>query len=212
MLVRLTGYFKFSPPKTVSVRVPDRAIGESLIRHEVGQDAFFTKSSSRDAWNALIGKCAELGWYRNGGWLPNGRMSVRCGVKDRGDILGVCATFVDYLSPNSGFGSNRVWLYCDKAFEREMLTDFFEPDERLKIEVMYTICSRFVCMKTIPSKKWLYDFCKKTHDFYHFTINKFGRSLTDKELVELSEKCPKLKSYIKLMLMPQPMSDSAKTA
>ena len=211
MLIRIVGYFKFSPMKSTFVKVPDKAVGESLIRYEIGQDSFFTKYSSRDAWNAVIGKCAELGWYRNGGWLPNGRSSAKCAVKDKGDILGVCVTFVDYSSEATSNGHVRSWVYCDKAFEQKMLEDFFEPDDRLKIAIKYSVCGSFVTMKSIPSKKWLDDFCKKTHDPYHFAINRFGRSFTDKEIIELSEKNPKLKSYIKLMLAQKSAPDFVKT-
>ena len=203
MNVSIRGYFKFSPIKTACVKIPDSAVSESLIRHEAGQDVFFAKSSTRDAWNAVIGKCAELGWYKNGGWLPNGKSSARCAVKDKGDILGVCAMFMTYAyaGPAMQAGFPRSWLYCDKVFEQAILNDFFPPDEQLKMAVKYSICGSVITMKSPPSQKWLYEFCRKTHDPYRFAINKFGHSLTDTEIAELSTRCPKLTNYIKTMLI-----------
>lgn len=141
MRIKLTGYFKFSPIRESRVKVSSSSFGEAVLRHAAGFSECLRSGRDRDAFNALYGACAELGWYRNGGWMPNGRFAVRCLEKNKGDILGVCASAGEY-------SSTRIWLYCDRKFEEEMTKDFVEPEDVIRHPFSVRNC--LLEMKRIP--------------------------------------------------------------
>jgi hypothetical protein len=203
MTVNLTGYFKFSNLKNERAKIRDGSASEALLKSACGLESFVTRGTVRDAWNAIISKCARLGWYRNGGWMPNGRHSLPCRLKEMGDILGVCASFGQQRTPNAGWGHARVWLYCDKDFEKAMLEDFFPPETRLRLAVNYfnSVTGLVLYMDSIPDHRWLNAFCKKTHDPKGFARRVYGRTFTKEEALAEAKRLPKLAKYIKTMLM-----------
>lgn len=203
MIVNLTGYFKFSKLEHDHAKIPDGSVGEALLRSAAGLDAFITRDSARNAWNAIISKCARLGWYRNGGWRPNGRHSLPCRLKDMGDVLGVCASFGQQRTPNDCWGHARVWLYCDKEFAKAMLEDFFPPEARLRFAVNYYnfINGLVLYMDRIPDHAWLEKFCRRTHDPAGFANLRYRRTFTKEEALAEAERLPKLAKYIKTMLI-----------
>lgn len=198
MRVKLTGYFKFKPVAEAAAKIPDSSVSEMLLRHSAGADEWFGKSSARDAWNAVVSRCTELGWYKNGGWRPHGSSSYKCWTKDMGDVLGVCVSFgccrVDLCYA-------RTWLYCDKEFEKALLEDFFPPDERLRLAVRYGICGAVVDMKRIPGETWFKEFCRKTHNVDSFASLKYHRTFTRQEALAEIKRLPKLAKYIRTMLL-----------
>lgn len=199
MKITLTGYFKFSPVRTERAEIPYLSVAETLLKHAAGSSEGLTKNSSRDAWNALAGRCGELGWYRNGGWTPHGSSSFRCRAKDMGDILGVCATFGPVVCP--GVQYPRAWLYCDRDFEAALTECFFPPDDRLRFAVGRGITGAIVDIKDLPDGKWLADFCAKTHDPVAFSVRMFGRRITRQEALAAAERLPKMAKYIRTMLV-----------
>ena len=187
MRLKLTGYFKFSPIKESHVKVSSSSFGEAVLRHAAGFSEYLRAARDRDVFNALFGACASLGWYKNGGWMPNGRFAVRCFEKNKGDILGVCASAGEY-------SSTRIWLYCDKKFEVELTKDFAEPDEIIRHP--FSIQNCLLEMKRIPDQKWLNAFCERTH-----SPDAFARRLncSREDAKELVKRCPEMAEYIKLM-------------
>jgi len=161
-----------------------------MLRFAAGAPVYVDKSSYRDAYNALLGKCAESGWYKDGGWMPNGRFAVKCREKDKGDILGVCATLPKY-------GSTQIWLYCDKTFEESLVKDFAEPEDVIRHP--FTIKNWLIDMKRIPDKRWLDAFCERTHDPDAFSMRHFGRALSPDDVKDYIERLPKMEKYIKTM-------------
>lgn len=187
MRLKLTGYFKFSPIKEFYVKVSSSSFGEAVLRHAAGFPEYLRATRDRDVFNALFSACASLGWYKNGGWMPNGRFAVRCLEKNKGDILGVCASVGEYYS-------TRIWLYCDRKFEEEITNDFAE----LKDIVCYpfSIQNRLLEMKRIPDQKWLNTFCEQTHDPDAFARRQnFSRD----DAAKLADRCPEMAEYVKLM-------------
>ena len=193
--IKLTGYFKFSAVKTAEANIPGGDLAEPCLRQTVGQDVLLGPGPGplRDVWNAVAGKCGELGWYRDGGWRPHGGGSYRCREKDKGDVLGVRA---------SAFGWS-AWLYCDREFEKALLEDFFSPDERLRLEVAGGVRGRLRHGQEAPGQRWLDAFCRRTHDPDAFARRKYGREITRAEAANAVKTFPKLAKYIKTMLMPK---------
>ena len=187
MRIKLTGYFKFSPIKESRVKVSSSSFGEAVLRHATGFPEYLRFPRDRDALNALYGACAELGRYKNGGWMPNGRFAVRCPVKNKGDILGVCASAGEY-------SSTRIWLYCDRKFEEEMAKCFVEPEDIIRNP--FSVQYRLLDMKRIPDQEWLDAFCERTHDPDAFA-RRLNRSREEAE--ELAKRCPEMAEYVKLM-------------
>jgi hypothetical protein len=187
MRIKLTGYFKFSPVKESRVKVSSSSFGEAVLRRAAGFPECLRAARDRDVFNALHGACAELGWYKNGGWMPNGRATVGCSVKNKGDILGVCASAGEY-SPT------RIWLYCDKLFEEEMTKDFAEPEDVIRNP--FSVRNRLLEMKRIPDQKWLDAFCERTHDPDAFARR---QQYSRKDAAKLAERCPEMAKYVKLM-------------
>ena len=187
MRLKLTGYFKFSPIKESRVKVSSSSFGEAVLRHAAGFSEYLRASRDRDVFNSLYGACAKLGWYKNGGWMPNGRFAVRCFEKNKGDILGVCASAGEY-------SSTRIWLYCDKKFEEDLTKDFIKPGEAIRRS--FSIKNRLLEMKRIPDQKWLDAFCEQTHspDAFAYRCN-----YSKEKAAELADRCPEMVEYIKLM-------------
>lgn len=188
MRFKLTGYFKFSPIKESRVKVSFSSFGETMLRHAAGfQERLYGKTRDRDVFNALLGACASLGWYKNGGWMPNGRFAVRCFEKNKGDILGVCATVHEY-SPTG------IWLYCDKKFEEEMTKDFVEPEDVIRNPFSVKNC--LLDMKRIPDQEWLDAFCERTHSPEAFARR---QNYSKEDAAKLAERRPDMAKYVKLM-------------
>ena len=187
MRLKLTGYFKFSPIKESYVKVSSSSLGEAVLRHAAGFPEYLRATRDRDAFNALFGACASLGWYKNGGWMPNGRFAVRCFEKNKGDILGVCVSVWEY-------SSTRIWLYCDKKFEEDLTKDFTELGEA--IHYPFSIQNRLLEMKRIPDQEWLDAFCERTHDPDAFAHR---RNYSKEKAAEFAKRCPEMAEYVKLM-------------
>jgi len=187
MRLKLTGYFKFSPIKESYIKVSSSSFGETVLRHAVGFSEYLHTTRDRDVFNALFGACAGLGWYKNGGWMPNGRFAVRCFEKNKGDILGVCASAGEY-------SSTRIWLYCDKQFEEEVAMHFVSPDDIIRCP--FGLRNRLLEMKRIPDQEWLDAFCERTHNPDAFARRQnFSRKYAE----ELAKRRPEMAEYIKLM-------------
>lgn len=187
MRIRLTGYFKFLPIKESHVKVSSSSFGEAVLRHASGFSEYLRATRDRDVFNALFGACASLGWYKNGGWMPNGRFAVRCFEKNKGDILGVCASVGEY-------SSTRIWLYCDKKFEEELMKNFVEPDEIIRDP--FSVRNRLLEMKQIPDQEWLDAFCERTHSPDAFARR---QQYSKEDAAKLAARCPEIAEYIKLM-------------
>ena len=112
---------------------------------------------------------------------------IRCFEKNKGDILGVCASAGEY-------SRTRIWLYCDKEFEEELTKDFVEPEDAIRHP--FSIRNCLVEMKRIPDQVWLDAFCERTHD-----PDAFARRLgcSREEAEELAKRCPEMAEYVKLM-------------
>lgn len=189
MHLKLTGYFKFLPIKEFRVKAPTRSLAEATFRYAVGHrlEHLYSRDRDRDFFNTVFSACAGLGWYNNGGWKPNGTGRARCSEKDRGDILGVCATFDLY-------SSTRVWLYCDRKFEEEMTKCFVEPDDVIRSP--FTVQNCLLDMKHIPDQKWLDAFCEATHSPDDFARK---RNFSRDDAEKLAMERPDLAAYVKLM-------------
>ena len=187
MRLKLTGYFKFLPIKESYVKISSSSFGEAVLRHAAGFSEYLRATRDRDVFNSLYGACAKLGWYKNGGWMPNGRFAVRCFEKNKGDILGVCASVGEY-------SSTRIWLYCDKKFEEDLTKDFTELGEVIRHP--FSIKNRLLEMKCIPDQKWLDAFCEQTHspDAFAHRCN-----YSKEEAAKLACRCPEMAECVKLM-------------
>ena len=189
MTILIKGYFKFSKIKEICAKAPDSSVSESILKSAAGLDMYFTSGTCRDAWNAVVSACARAGWYRTGGWIPRGGTSNRCATKNKGDVLGVCATFG--LSQTRPLEFARTWLYCDRDFEKAVMEEFFEPDQRLGLTVKnYGLMRAIFSSGAVPGQGWLDEFCAKTHDPVRYSTKWFGRTFTEEEALELAEKMP----------------------
>jgi len=187
MRIKLTGYFKFSPIKESCVKAPTTALGKAMIRHAAGFNEYLYGKRDRDFYNAVIGACAAMGWYKTGGWMPNGRFSVKCREKNKGDILGICATFGEY-------STTRAWLYCDEKFEEEMSKDFMKAEDVIRDP--FSVRNRLLEMKCIPDQKWLDAFCERTHSPDAFARR---QQYSREDAAKLAARRPEMAEYIKLM-------------
>ena len=167
MKAKITGYFKFRPIAEAEAKIPSGSVAELLVKHAAGKNGWLTAASAPDAWNSVVGRCAELGWYRNGGWMPNGRVGGgggRAADKARGDILGVCVSFGECSKA-------RTWLYCDLMLENAM-----KEMVGRGWDLGFHLTSQVVEMERIPDQEWIDGFCLRTDVAWRKAVENYNKA------------------------------------